>query len=75
MLILYSTLQRRSSLEASLHQLEIELESTRVQLEEESEARLDIERQLVRSNADCITFKSKFETEASARIEEVEEIR
>lgn len=46
-----------------------------MQLEEESEARLDIERQLVRANADAQTFKAKFETEAAARVEEVEEIR
>lgn len=42
--------RRRATLEASLHQVEIELESVRVQLEEEAEARLDLERQLVKSN-------------------------
>ncbi len=42
--------RRRSMLESSLHQVETELESTRVQLEEESEARLDLERQLVKAN-------------------------
>lgn len=41
--------RRRSLLEANLHQVEIELESVRIQLEEESEARLDLERQLVKS--------------------------
>lgn len=41
--------RRRSLLEANLHQVEVELESIRVQLEEESEARLDLERQLVKS--------------------------
>lgn len=45
--------RRRATLEASLHQVEIELESVRVQLEEEAEARLDLERQLVRANGGC----------------------
>lgn len=44
--------RRRSLLEANLHQVEIELESVRVQLEEESEARLDLERQLVKSQGE-----------------------
>lgn len=67
--------QRRSTLESTLHQVEIELESCRVQLEEESESRLDIERQLVRMTAEAQQFKSKYETEVISRTEEVEEIR
>ena len=62
-------------MESSLHTVEMELESVRVQLEEESEARLDLERQLQRVNADCLTWKSKYEGEAQARVEEVEELR
>lgn len=62
-------------MEASLHSVETELESVRVQLEEESEARLDLERQLVKANGEVSIWRSKFETEANARIEEVEEIR
>lgn len=68
-------MQRRSILEASLHQVEVELESVRVQLEEEAEARLDLERQLVKANGEAQTWRSKYETEAAARAEEVEEIR
>lgn len=49
----------------------MELESVRVQLEEESEARLDIERQLVRANGEVSVWRSKYETEANARAEEV----
>lgn len=67
--------RRRSLLEANLHQVEIELESVRVQLEEESEARLDLERQLVKSQGEVQVWKSKYETEAAARAEEVEELR
>lgn len=59
----------------SFSQVEIELESVRVQLEEESEARLDLERQLVKSNGEAMQWRSKYETEAAARAEEIEEIR
>lgn len=52
-------------------QVEIELESVRVQLEEESEARLDLERQLVKANGEVSIWRSKYETEANARAEEV----
>lgn len=62
-------------MEASLHQVEIELESVRVQLEEETEARLDLERQLNRANGEAQAWRSKYEGEAAARAEEVEEIR
>lgn len=55
--------------------VEIDLESVRVQLEEESEARLDLERQLVKSNGEVQHWRSKFEAEAAARAEEIEEIR
>ena len=58
-----------------MHQVEIELESVRVQLEEETEARLDLERQLNRANGEAQTWRSKYEGEAAARAEEVEEIR
>ncbi|MCH1922533.1 hypothetical protein L9G15_24290, partial [Shewanella sp. A3A] len=37
--------------------------------------RMELERQLIKANSDAATWKSKYETEASARIEEVEEIR
>lgn len=56
-------------------QVEIDLESVRVQLEEESEARLDLERQLVKSNGEAQQWRIKFEGEAAARAEEIEELR
>lgn len=55
--------------------MEVELESVRVQLEEESEARLDLERQLVKSQGEVQLFKTKYESEVAARAEEVEELR
>jgi chromosome segregation ATPase len=67
--------RRRAIIEANLHQVEVELESVRVQLEEESEARLELERQYVKSQGEVQIWKSKYETEALARAEEVEELR
>lgn len=46
-----------------------------MQLEEEAEARLDLERQVVKANGEISLYKSKYETEAQARAEEVEELR
>jgi len=74
-LLIMLTLQRRSLLEANLHSVEVELESTRVQMEEESEARLDLERQLIKANGESLAWKSKYDSEAAARAEEVEELR
>lgn len=47
------------------------MESVRVQLEEESEARLELERQLVKASSEIQIWRSKYETEAAARAEEV----
>lgn len=69
------TLQRRSTLEANLHSMEVELESVRVQLEEEAEARLDLERQLSKANQDCLSWKSKYDHECTTHTEEIEELR
>ncbi|KAF0314810.1 hypothetical protein GQ607_017958, partial [Colletotrichum asianum] len=52
-----------------------ELESVRVQLEEETEARLDLERQLTKANGEVSVWRSKYESEAAARAEEIEELR
>lgn len=55
--------------------MEIELESVRVQLEEEAEARLDLERQLSKANQDCLSWKSKYDQTCLSHTEEIEEIR
>lgn len=43
-------LQKRSAVENHAHTLEVEIESLKVQLEDESEARLELERQLSKVN-------------------------
>jgi archaellum component FlaC len=68
-------LKRRSPLEGNLHSVKIELESIRVQLEEEAEACLDLERQLSKVNQDCLSWKSKYEHACTFHTEEIEEIR
>lgn len=62
-------------METQLHTLEVDLESVRVQLEEESEARIDLERQLSKANGDALLWKSKYEAECLAHADEVEELR
>lgn len=76
-LVSMSTLSKNTikTLICLILQVEIDLESVRVQLEEESEARLDLERQLVKSNGEVAQWRSKYESEASARAEEIEELR
>lgn len=62
-------------MEGNLHSVEIELESVRVQLEEESEARLDLERQLSKASQDCLSWKSKYDQTCTSHTEEIEEMR
>lgn len=67
--------RRRSMIESTLHSIETELDSVRLQLEEESEARIDMERQLVKMQGEAQGWQNKYQTEAAAHLEEVEEIR
>ncbi|CAL1296432.1 unnamed protein product [Larinioides sclopetarius] len=67
--------RRRSALEQTVHTLEMEVESYKVQLDEETEMKIDLERQLVKVNGECATYKTKYETECLAHADEVEELR
>ena len=62
-------------MEQHSHTLEVEVESLKTQLDEESEARLDLERQLSKANGDAATWKSKYEAECQAHADEVDELR
>lgn len=55
--------------------MEVELESLKVQLEEESEARIELERQLQKANSDAAAWKSKYDAEVIAHADECEEMR
>ena len=51
------------------------MDGLREQLEEEQEARSDLQRQLSRSNAMAQEWRSKYETEGMARAEELEDAK
>ncbi|KAH3748233.1 hypothetical protein DPMN_182671 [Dreissena polymorpha] len=51
------------------------MDALREQLEEESDAKTDLQRQLSRANAEANTWRVKYESEGMARAEELEETR
>lgn len=53
--------------------VEHDLDSFREQLEEEQEAKADLQRQLSKANAEVQLWRSKYESEGLARLEELEE--
>lgn len=53
----------------------VDLDGLREQLEEESDAKTDLQRQLSRANAEANQWRVKFESEGMSRAEELEEIR
>lgn len=52
-----------------------ELDGLREQLEEESDAKTDLQRQLSRANAEANQWRVKFESEGMSRAEELEDIK
>lgn len=58
-----------------LHSVEIELDSVRIQLEEETQVRVEIERKITKITEEVHIWKSKYESEVQARNDEVEEYR
>lgn len=53
--------------------VEHDLDSFREQLEEEQEGKADLQRQLSKANAEVQLWRSKYESEGLARLEELEE--
>ena len=51
------------------------MDALREQLEEEQEARSDVQRQLSRANAEALEWRSKYESEGMARAEELEDAK
>lgn len=51
------------------------MDAVREQLEEEQEARADVQRQLSRANAEAQEWRSKYEGEGMARAEELEDAK
>jgi myosin heavy chain 6/7 len=64
--------RERISLLGKMRNLEHELEVMKEQLDEEYEAKQEIERQLSKALADANLWKTRYETEGLARMEEIE---
>ena len=66
------SLQERINLLGKMRNLEHDLEVMKDRLDEEYDAKQEIERQLSKALADANLWKAKFETEGVARIDEIE---
>lgn len=62
-------------MQAQLHQVQLELDSVRQALDEESSARSEAEHKLSLANTEISQWKSKFDAEVSLHHEEVEDLR
>lgn len=67
--------RERSALMGRFRNLEHDTDGLREQLEEEQEAKADLQRQLSKVNAELQMWKAKYESEGLARLEELEESR
>lgn len=62
-------------MQAQLHQVQLELDSVRNALDEESSARAEAEHKLSLANTEISQWKSKFDAEVALHHEEVEDLR
>ena len=67
--------QARQKLASEARNLNADLDAVREQLEEESEGRSDLQRQLSKANNEVQQWRTKFEQEGTARADELEESR
>ncbi|XP_071512372.1 myosin heavy chain, muscle-like [Panulirus ornatus] len=67
--------RERTTLVGKCRNLEYDIEGLREQLEEESEAKANAQRQLSRANAEAQMWRAKYESEGVARAEELEAAR
>lgn len=65
--------RERAVLLGKFRNLEHDIDGIREQLEEEAEAKADLQRQLSKANAESQMWRQKYETEGVARAEELEE--
>lgn len=68
-------LQERATLLGKFRNLEHDIDNLREQVEEEAEAKGDLQRQLSKANAEAQLWRSKYESEGVARAEELEEAK
>ncbi|CAL4063538.1 unnamed protein product [Meganyctiphanes norvegica] len=67
--------RERATLLGKFRNLEHDIGSLREQLDEESEGKADVHRQLSRANAEAQMYRAKYEAEGIARVEELEASR
>lgn len=67
--------RERATLLGKFRNVEHDLDLLREQLEEESEAKSEIQRQLSKNNAEAQLWRTKYESEGVARTEELEEAK
>ncbi|XP_074602160.1 myosin heavy chain isoform X13 [Brevipalpus obovatus] len=65
--------RERAAMMGKYRNLEHDLDGLREQLEEEAEGKADLQRQLSKANAEITAWRTKFESEGLARLEELEE--
>ncbi|WAR11021.1 MYS-like protein [Mya arenaria] len=65
----------RQKLSSELRNLMSDMDTLREQLEEEGDAKVDLQRQLSRANSEANAWRVKYESEGMARAEELEDIR
>jgi len=67
--------RERGAILGKFRNLEHDIDGLREQLDEESECKADLQRQLNKASAEQQMWRSKYETEGIARVEELEAIR
>uniref|UniRef100_A0A1W7RA59 Myosin heavy chain, muscle n=1 Tax=Hadrurus spadix TaxID=141984 RepID=A0A1W7RA59_9SCOR len=67
--------RERSAIMGRYRNLEHDLDGLREQIEEEQEAKADLQRQMSKANAEAQLWRSKYESEGLARLEELEETK
>lgn len=66
-------MQGRQKLQGEVRNLNSDLDALREQLEEELEGKSDLQRQLSKANTEIQQWRAKFESEGTARADELEE--
>ena len=69
------TVQAKLDSHSKMKQAEMELQNLQETLEEEQEAKADVQKQLSAAKADAAQWRSRMENEAAPRIEELEEAK
>ena len=72
---MYRSFQAKQDAQSKLRHLTAELANTQDTLEEELEGKAAMQKQLMAAKSDGSSWKNKFETEATPRIEELEDAK